>query len=684
MTHRTRLTTTILAMLIPLSIIVVLVASPARTSQQDTHAGHNDDESLGHDPDDGDGHDQDTGHSDDHDDSPGHDQENGQGHPADDDHEHVQDNSQGHAQDDGHGHGHGDTVAIPVTVWTDRYEVFAEYPPLVKKTPATFVTHITVLDGFAPRRQGPVTFVLQQGNQRLEFIEKEPRREGIYLPDLTFPQTGTWNLSLQIPETDGTHTVSLGSVLVHADDDTAAHTPLPSEVAGFGFLKEQQWCCPFQVELIRTGNPHITVPAGAISLSGNEHIVYVQLGGETFDSRHITLGPRVGNTVEITSGLQAGERIVTLGASSVALVAAGATEAAHGPAQLHPENRQLERLNLAVQPARAGGLDAWLRVPGEIKINHDTLAHMVPRAAGIVKNVHADLGDYVRTGQVLAIIESRDLAMAKADYLALKQRLVLAQTQSDREEHLHQQKISSEVEYLEAKQQLAEIRIQLGATRQKLLIMGMRSAGLESLSSQPEESFADYALTAPFDGTIIAKHIVLGEAVDNHSEVFKIADLSHVWADLLVTQQDVAAVQVGQRAIIVLANNVEAVGTIQYVDPVIHPETRAAVARVVLDNSRGEYRPGLFISGKIRTRQIDDRVIVPTNSIQSVNDERGVFVQNADGFEFRPVITGLSDQTHIEILAGLTAGEQVVTRNAFHLKAEMSKGAVDAHAGHSH
>jgi cobalt-zinc-cadmium efflux system membrane fusion protein len=621
--------------------------------------------------------------------------DHGPGHEASGEDAHAHDDGPAHdapgadhpeAPDDGHaqsGHAHEGGRTIPVTVWTDRYEVFLEVPPLVAGEPAPFVTHITVLDGFVPRRRGPVTFVLEQGRARLTHVEDQPRREGIYLSDLVFSRPGIWKLTLQIPEDGSTFTLSLGELTVYADAERAAHAPLPPALEGIGFLKEQQWRTPFEVVSVRPGPSHVTIPAAAVWLSGDQHRVFVQSTGETFVSQPVTLGKREDSRIAVTDGLAPGDRVVTLGAASLA--ACTQEESHEHLAALTPVQQQLERLNLTLQPARAGGLNAWIRVPGEIKLNNDTTAHMVPRTGGIAREVRAHLGEQVKAGQVLAVIESRDLATAKADYLALIQRLDLAQSQFDREERLHTQQISSEAEYLDAKQKLAELQIQLDAARQKLLILGITASNLETLSDQADESFANYHLTAPFDGTIIRKHIVLGEAVDTHRVVFEIADLTRVWVDLTVNQKDIAQVQVGQPAVVVMNTDTpEVTASIQYVDPVIDPVTRAAVARVILDNTQGQYRPGLFVSGRIRTRQADARVIVPRDSIQSVDDERGVFVQCHGGFEFRPVITGLSDGSHIEILSGVQAGEPVVVRNAFHLKAEMTKKVGGAHAGHAH
>ena len=87
-----------------------------------------------------------------------------------------------------------------VTVWGDRFEIFLEHRLLVVGVPTTFVTHVTDLLTLEPRRDGPVTFVLRHGTEApIEQVSPAPARDGIYLPDIPFPQPGEWLVSLRIP-----------------------------------------------------------------------------------------------------------------------------------------------------------------------------------------------------------------------------------------------------------------------------------------------------------------------------------------------------------------------------------------------------------------------------------------------------------------------------------------------------
>ena len=602
--------------------------------------------------------------------------------------------SGGVGQDHGHdhgAHGHGEGRSIPVTVWAHGYEIFAEHPFVVEDTKAAFVTHVTQLASFAPRTQGPVTFVLRKGDERLEHSDPKPARAGIYIPELVFPSAGTWSVSLHIPDGGREAVIELPAVQVYATEAEADKAPDPAELEGISFLKEQQWITPFRVEPVGQrmihGMPHVVVPESALALVDDRSVVFVQLAGETFEQRAVDVESRSDGSAIIERGLSAGQRVVTLGAASVALAAkGGAGHADDGPgAALHLSDEQIRRFGIVWQAAEAGALDSWIEAPGEIRINDNRQARIVPRVKGVVSHVHANIGDRVEAGKVLAVIESRELADAKAAYLGSRERLDLAKAVYAREERLFQQKISSEQEYLAAKQAFAEAQIQNRATQQKLLALGLGTADIDRLAKQPAETFTSYQIKAPFDGTIIGKHIVLGEVVGDSSEVFVMADLSTVWVDLLVNQRQISSVRVGQQASVLPEGaSRPASGEVGYIGSVVDAKTRTAVVRAVLNNGDGRYRPGVFATGRIKVKQAGEVVVVPSASVQTVNDQACVFVKDGDAFVLRYVTTGMTDRGRIEIVSGVNAGDEIVTQNAFHLKAELAKQAGGGQAGHGH
>ena len=345
----------------------------------------------------------------------------------------------------------------------------------------------------------------------------------------------------------------------------------------------------------------------------------------------------------------------------------------------------VRRFGIEVDRAGSGEFEIHLSVPGEIVINTNRMAHIVPRVSGVVQEVKKKLGDVVKTGQVMAVIRSRALADAKAGYLAAIERYDLAKTIFEREEKLWKEKISSEQEYLNAKKAFAEAKIQMRSAEQKLRALGFSQEYLEKLPLEQESQFTKFDITAPFDGTVINKHITLGEVVGSDTDVFVVADLDTVWVDLQVHQKDVGLIKKGQTVIISAKSSVpETKGAIDYVAPVIDEKTRTALARVVLDNTSRRLRPGTFITANVLVENRNAKLVVSKDILQDVDDKTCIFIKSEHGFEARPVTIGRSNERKVEIVTGLRAGETIVTKNSFRLKAELEKTAGGGHAGHGH
>jgi membrane fusion protein, heavy metal efflux system len=327
--------------------------------------------------------------------------------------------------------------------------------------------------------------------------------------------------------------------------------------------------------------------------------------------------------------------------------------------------------------AGSGKLQVHDTLSGEIAFNSDKLAHIVPRVPGVVREVHKNLGDKVKAGEVLAVIESRDLADAKATYLAAAERLTLAQTNFTREESLWQKKITAEKEYLECKQAMAEARIALRSAEQKLHALGFTEQYLKGLSAHPEDSFTLYEITAPLDGTVVEKHIVLGEVLKEDSDPFVIADLTSVWVDLKVHQQDLSHIQPGQTVVIKGGPDLQAEGTLTFVSNIVAETSRMAIARLVIPNTEGRWRPGLFVTGRVMIDEVSANLVVPKDALVRMDGQTCVFVQTDKGFVPQAVTVGRSNDSHVEITAGLNTGQIYVTRGAYTLKSELNKPSVE-------
>ena len=354
---------------------------------------------------------------------------------------------------------------------------------------------------------------------------------------------------------------------------------------------------------------------------------------------------------------------------------------------VHLSKEEQEEFGVRVGPAQPGTLRVEATFPTEIHVNSDRMAHVVPRVSGIVRAVRASLGDRVETGDVMAVLESRELAEAKAGYLAALERVSLAEANAEREGALWKKSVTSEKSYLEAKQALAEERIALRSSRHQLHALGFSDEYLNKLkdhdNGDTDISFTRYEITAPFSGMVIEKHLVLGEAIESQTEAFVVADLSTVWANLTAYQKDLSKIQTGQSATISTDFGAEPfTGKISYISPIVEEESRTAIVRVVIQNDSNLWRPGLFATANVELKSFEVPIRIPKTAIQNIDNVPVVFVFDGDEFSPHPIRLGRTDSTHVEVLSGLEQGENYVISGGHVLKFELGKGSFGDGHGH--
>ncbi len=351
---------------------------------------------------------------------------------------------------------------------------------------------------------------------------------------------------------------------------------------------------------------------------------------------------------------------------------AGPAHADEAPGVVRLDDAQIAQAGIEMSVAEKAALRLSLELPGEIRLNADRTAHVVPRVAAVVEQVSADLGTVVRKGQVLAVLASAVLAEQRSELLSAQKRLDLARTTYEREKVLWEQKVTPELDFLQARQALREAEIVLASAREKLAALGADASG------SGHGALNRYVLRAPFDGVVIEKHLSIGEAVREDAQVFTVSDLGTVWAEISVPARDLDRVRAGSTVTVrSTASGLAVQGTVQYVGALLGEQTRAALARVVLRNPDMAWRPGLFVTVTADVDHVEAPVAVANAAIQNVEGKEVVFVRSDAGFILRPVKLGRRDGERVEVLDGLAAGEQVAARNSFILKAELGKEAAE-------
>lgn len=335
------------------------------------------------------------------------------------------------------------------------------------------------------------------------------------------------------------------------------------------------------------------------------------------------------------------------------------------------DERKAKDHGIAIKPAGPGKLEMHLTSRGKVVLHPDNVAHILPKISGVAIEARKNRGDSVEAGEVLAILESREMAETKANYLAALEREKLSNSLFDREERLYQKKVSSEQDFLSASTALQDAKIQLQLSKQKLMALG-----LDDHSQNEDLRF--YEIRSPIKGTVIARDITFGEYVEERTPIYAIADLNKVWVEVGIYQKDFPNVKVGQLAEITLPDaDQNAIGKIIYVSPIIDDDTITAKAVVELDNSSGNWKPGSFVTAKIEIQGIVVPIAVSQKAIQMIDGESVIFVQKEEGFEKTAVRLGRSDGTHVEVLAGIEAGTKYACTNCFLLKADLGKDSVE-------
>jgi len=356
-------------------------------------------------------------------------------------------------------------------------------------------------------------------------------------------------------------------------------------------------------------------------------------------------------------------------------------------AGLSLSERDRRDAGIELATAGPGHLELNTRLLGEVCVNEERLAHVVPPIPGVVREVRARIGDEVRVGEILAVLASRELAEARSQYLGARGRRELAEIAHDREKEIWERGLLAEQDYLDAKQALLEADIEFQAAEQTLHALGVTEDELADLTGGHDAgALTRYELRAPIAGTVIELHLVLGETVGEDSDVLTLADLSTVWVDFDIPQADLDSIREGQ-TMTISASGIdvpEAIAVVDFVSPVVDEETRTALARVEMPNAGRHWRPGLFVTASVASEELEASVMIPRDAVQSIEGETVVFVPEGDAFESVPVVLGRSDRTHVEIEAGLGAGERYVVEGAFALKAEVVTSGLDTHAGHGH
>ena len=358
------------------------------------------------------------------------------------------------------------------------------------------------------------------------------------------------------------------------------------------------------------------------------------------------------------------KRLLTILATAVSLVA-GCRAKSNLGASVAAESTHAERapVHLGAEQARAigvgfaaverGPLGRSVRTVGQVVPAEPSLADVTTKIDGFVETLFVDAaGSAVRRGQPLLTLYSPMLVAAQEELLAAK-RLAAAVDSTDREAWRNGQTL-------------------LDAARRRLSYWDISDAQIQRLE-RTGEATKTLTLNAPVDGIVLEKMVVAGQAVMPGMKLYRIADLSTVWIEGAVFEQDLALVGVGAsvRAELTAYPGRAFDGRVGFVWPTVDLESRSARVRVAFRNPRGLLKPGMYATLFFETVVGRDVLSVPAEAVVMTGARNLVFVVGTHGaLEPREVVVGARAGGRLQVLRGVAEGERIVAAANFLVDAE--------------
>lgn len=323
------------------------------------------------------------------------------------------------------------------------------------------------------------------------------------------------------------------------------------------------------------------------------------------------------------------------------------------------------------EPAKIISIKKTLDIPGSIEVKQNLLARIGSPVQGRIIEIKGELGNTVKQGDMLAVINSTELARHQLEYIKSVQMVELKTKAYERAELLFDADVVSEAQKLQRKTELSAAKADMEASKDQLTVMGMTDKEIEAIQSETEID-ATANIVAKINGKIIKKNVNVGQVVDPTEDIFTIAMLNEVWGVAQVPERQIGFLKEGDDLLIDVpayeSKSVE--GKITYLGDIVDPVTRTVTIRTEIDNVHGLLKPDMLITMKVSGKEIE-RVGVPSNAIVSIDDIPNIYVKTGDNkFLMRPVTLGIKNKDSVHIDDGLLEGEEVVIDGAFHLNNE--------------
>ncbi|MGE8721257.1 efflux RND transporter periplasmic adaptor subunit [Leptospira terpstrae] len=332
--------------------------------------------------------------------------------------------------------------------------------------------------------------------------------------------------------------------------------------------------------------------------------------------------------------------------------------------KLLEENRK--NISLETDVVRIEPIQTKIELIGETEAVPDAIIDVPARISGRITSVFFVEGDSIKKGQKLATIDSPELAKLRSAYLVAKSKYTAAEQNLNRISSLVKMNLAAKQELIDVESNLKVIESEKISAEENL-----RANGLVIDNS----ASGVYTVYAPKSGLALSRNAIPGSIVLGNQILTTIAELSQLWFQAKIFENDLKFLSEGISGNIILNAypDSEFDGILEHIGEKVDPESRTVHARLVFKNKSRKAKIGLF--GKA-TLSVNGRtgIQILESAIQSYQNRKFVFIESqSNEFKWKEITTGITTDGKTEVLSGITQGDRIVTKGAFELKAILFK-----------
>jgi cobalt-zinc-cadmium efflux system membrane fusion protein len=349
--------------------------------------------------------------------------------------------------------------------------------------------------------------------------------------------------------------------------------------------------------------------------------------------------------------------------------------------ELSPE--ETKAVNLKAAKVGRRPMRNQLRAMGKVLVPQTKKAIVSYPFPARISDIHAQIGDWVESGQKLVTLQSEEVGNARAEFFKAQADFELARRNLEREKTLFDRGVGAQKNLLTTEAEFKVSEAVLDAAEKKLHVLGFTEGMVQELEKTHQIN-PTISLHAPIGGKVIASTAVRGAMVNQDTEILVLMDPTVLWIEAEIYERDIAKIKIGQDVeVSVPAYPGEAFpGKISYVGDVMKEDSRTITVRTEIRNKEYKLKPGMFSDMVVFLNHPDEVLAVPEAAVLDDRDRKIVFVSVAEGYRLQPVRVGIKEGGYWEVLEGLAEGDEVVIAGNYQLKSKLYEELL--HSSHVH